>query len=120
MAFKPVLDLKLALCCMRFTLPGNWQLLDTSKTWKDFEAGSARAVRTVRHAGKKYWVEVGMNEIDGFAKLVAFGMFANPKAEYYAYFNLYSSDPRQERPVHAATLGGVGVITRIGDVLRRN
>lgn len=120
MAFKPVLDVKLALCCMRATLPGNWQLLDTDKTWNDFEVGDARAVRTIRHAGKKYWVEVRMSEVDGLAKLVAYGAFANPKPEYYAYFNLYSTDPRHGRPVHAATLGGVGVVTRIGRALRRS
>lgn len=120
MAYKPALDLKLALCCMRFTLPGNWQLLDTTKTWEDFEVGNARAVRTIRHAGKKYWVEVSMREIDSFAKFVAFGTLANPKTEYYAHFNLCLDDPRRGRSVHAATLGGVGVITRISDVLRRN
>ncbi len=119
MTFKPGLDTSLALCCMRPVLPGNWKLVDESKSWEDFSTGRVSAVRTIRHRGKRYWVTVGMNEIDGFAKLVAYGLLANPKTEYNAFFNLYSTDPRQQHPVHAATLGGVGVITRIDKAIRR-
>lgn len=116
MALKPSLDLALAACCLRITLPGNWQLHDVN-SWDEFWKGRGSAIRTIRHRGKKYWVEVSRSREDDFAALVAFGLNGRG-ARWYSHFNLHLSDPREGyKRGNATTLGGVGVITRIDKAL---
>ena len=117
MTFQPTLDTKLALCCLRVTLPGDWQLQDPGATWDDFKVGRTEAIRAIRHRGEKLWVTARMVEVDNFAKMVAYGAQANLEREFFTHFNLYTSDPREGKPKYGFALGGVGVVTRIQEVL---
>lgn len=116
MALALQLDLELALCCARFTLPGNWQ--PVGGTWEDFGIGRVPVVRTIRHRGKRLWVTASNETEDGFAAFVARGL-AGGGPKRYRHFHLHRSDPRLAAPGKMApgNLGGVGVITRIGTVI---
>lgn len=121
MAIRPRLDWDLTWCCIHPRLLGNWRVING--TWEDFQAGRCEAVRTIRHHGRKYWVTASNNREDGFAVLMARGLLGSgPKM--FRMFILHRLDPRtlspRERHVQNsyANLGSVGVITRIGKVIK--
>jgi len=116
MAFAPQLDLELALCCARFTLPGNWQAV--GGTWQDFIEGRVSVVRPIWHRGKRFWVSATNEREDGLAALLARGL-AGGAPRRYRHFQLHRTNPRLTPPgkIRPGTLGGVGVITRIGTVI---
>lgn len=116
MALALQLDMELALCCARFTLPGNWQ--PVGGTWEDFNIGRVPVTRPIRHRGKRLWVTASNEMEDGFAAFVARGL-AGGRPKCYRQFSLHRSDPRLVAPgeMSQGNLGGVGVITRIGTVI---
>jgi hypothetical protein len=112
-AFKPALDLEACINNRRPFLPGNWQLIRGS--WDQFEKGGAEAVRTIRHRGRTYWLSAEMTRVDGFAGLVAFGMFAGMMPKYYTSYCLHRVDPRSDEYTYrdGTMLGSLTTIKKV-------
>lgn len=94
---------------------GRWSILDTGRSWDDFDNCRATAVRSVRVGLRlrRCWVTAQKLEVDGLAAFVASGLTGAKHKGTFLHFNFYAVDPHIKPHTRATvTLGGGLTIPR--------